>query len=245
MEFKVIGTGSKGNSYLLTDKRGYSLIIELGVNFKTIQENLNFDVSKVVGCLVTHEHGDHAKFIDNAIYYGLKVFATAGTFKAKNIDPGHHFNAIVIKYFEQFSAGPFIIVPFDTQHDVNEPCGFLIFHPESGNILFLTDTTYCKYNFENLSHVIIETNYSEKIIAESEDKKFLKDRIITSHMSIESAIVMLRKFDLSQVQNLIMIHLSDRNADAKVFENEMTGAFGISAKAAENGSIFNLNEYAF
>lgn len=244
MEIKVIGTGSKGNSYILTDERGNSLILELGVNIKQIKKELNFDISKVLGCLVTHEHGDHAKYIHDAVFHGLNVYATKGTLNAKNVNLNDH-NVISLTYFEQENIGPFTIVPFDTQHDVSEPCGFLIHHPESGNILFLTDTTYCKYQFENLNHIIIETNYSEDIINESDDPDFLKNRIIKSHMSIESAITMLKKYDLSNCNNIILIHLSDRNADANVFKNKMIGNFGIETNVAESGSVFKLNEFSF
>lgn len=244
MELKVIGTGSAGNSYILTDERGNSLILELGVNFKTIQQNLNFNLSKVAGCLVTHEHGDHAKYIDQAVFYGLNVYATSGTLKAKNVDITDH-NVHIIKYFNQYKIGPYTIIPFDTQHDVAEPCGFLIYHPEMGNVLFLTDTTYSKYNFENLSHVIIETNYSEQIIEETKDPDFLKNRIVKSHMSIETAITMLKRFDLRSVKSIILIHLSDRNADANLFKNMMTGAFGINTDVAQSGSVFYLNEFYF
>lgn len=244
MEIKVIGTGSKGNSYILTDQGGNSLIIEIGVNFKTIQKELRHNISNVCGLLVTHEHGDHAKYIDDAIFYGIDVYATKGTFNAKGVNTNDH-NVNVLTYFEQENIGPFTIVPFDIQHDVSEPCGFLIHHPESGNILFLTDTTFCKYQFEDLNHIIIETNYSEAIISESDDAEFLKNRIIKSHMSIETAITMLKRFDLSSVRNIILIHLSDRNADAAIFKDMMTGSFGIEANVAENGSVFNIGEYAF
>lgn len=244
MKLQVIGTGSAGNSYILTDERDQSLILELGVNFKTIQKSLNFDLSGVCGCLVTHEHGDHAKYINEAVFYGLDVYATAGTFGAKNININDH-NVFDLNYFCQYAIGPYTVIPFDTQHDVAEPCGFLIHHPEMGNMLFLTDTTYSKYNFDNLNHILIETNYSEVIINESDDPDFLKNRIVKSHMSIETAITMLKRFDLRSVRNIILIHLSDRNADANQFKQMMTGAFGIETDVAVAGSVFDLNEFAF
>lgn len=55
MKLKVLGSSSKGNCYLLESDKEV-LIIELGISFKEIKKALNFDISKVVGALVTHEH---------------------------------------------------------------------------------------------------------------------------------------------------------------------------------------------
>jgi len=56
---KVVGTGSSGNCYLLT-VNDQTLVIEAGINFTKVKKALSFDLSGVVGVLVSHEHGDHA-----------------------------------------------------------------------------------------------------------------------------------------------------------------------------------------
>lgn len=50
---RVIGSSSRGNSYIL-DCGSEQLIIELGCSWNDIMSNLNYDVSKVAGCLVSH-----------------------------------------------------------------------------------------------------------------------------------------------------------------------------------------------
>ena len=40
---------------------------------------LNFNVSKIVGCIVTHEHGDHAKYYHEFVKSGIDVYSTDGT----------------------------------------------------------------------------------------------------------------------------------------------------------------------
>ncbi len=51
----VINSGSKGNGYILECVHE-SLIIEVGVNVKSILKSLNFEegIGKVRGCLVSH-----------------------------------------------------------------------------------------------------------------------------------------------------------------------------------------------
>lgn len=55
MFLKVIGSSSHGNSYILESKTG-SLLLECGIQFKKIQKAVNFDLSKLRGCLISHEH---------------------------------------------------------------------------------------------------------------------------------------------------------------------------------------------
>jgi phosphoribosyl 1,2-cyclic phosphodiesterase len=56
MELKVLGSSSVGNCYLLVGQES-TLIIEAGVRFHLVKKALNFDLTKVVGVLVSHSHG--------------------------------------------------------------------------------------------------------------------------------------------------------------------------------------------
>ena len=63
MVLKVLGSSSKGNGYIL-DSGSEALILECGVNLKEAKKALGFDVKKVAGCCVTHQHNDHAGYLD-------------------------------------------------------------------------------------------------------------------------------------------------------------------------------------
>ena len=71
MELKVLGSSSSGNCYIL-DNGKEALILEAGVRFKEVKKALGYNLRKVVGCLITHRHQDHAKYIkamvDNGFY---------------------------------------------------------------------------------------------------------------------------------------------------------------------------------
>lgn len=56
MLLKCLGSSSCGNCYLLKAENE-TLIVECGIKFKEIQKAMNFNISHIVGCLVTHEHG--------------------------------------------------------------------------------------------------------------------------------------------------------------------------------------------
>lgn len=55
MQFKVIGTGSKGNAYLLENEQE-ALLIECGMKTDFVKKELMFNLSKIQGMLVSHEH---------------------------------------------------------------------------------------------------------------------------------------------------------------------------------------------
>ena len=56
MFLKCIASGSSGNSYaLISDKE--ILLIEAGVRLMEVKKHINFQISKVVGCIISHEHG--------------------------------------------------------------------------------------------------------------------------------------------------------------------------------------------
>ena len=62
MNIKTISSSSKGCSYIVESGK-HQIIIEAGVPLKRIREALNHDLSKVVACLVSHEHVDHAHYL--------------------------------------------------------------------------------------------------------------------------------------------------------------------------------------
>jgi len=244
MNLKVIGTGSSGNAYLLYNKEEV-LLIECGVTIKKIKEALNFDFSKVVGCLVTHEHGDHNKATKDVLSAGIKVFASKGTLEASNVI--EHHNSKIIQSKKLYQIGNFKIIPFDVRHDVKEPLGFLINHPECGTTLFLTDSFYSPYKFNGLNNLIIEANFCEDIIDAKLkfDKKFLRDRVLKSHLSIQKCIDLLNVNDLSAVNNIVLIHLSDSNSNELEFLQKVQEATGKNTIVAKNGIDLIFNKTPF
>lgn len=55
MRLKSLGSSSKGNSYILENEHEV-LVLEAGVSFKKVQQEIGFNISKVRGVCVTHEH---------------------------------------------------------------------------------------------------------------------------------------------------------------------------------------------
>lgn len=56
MLLKVVGTGSSGNTYVLENKNEI-LILDAGCGIKSVLKSIDYNVSKVRGVIITHEHG--------------------------------------------------------------------------------------------------------------------------------------------------------------------------------------------
>lgn len=245
MKLKVLGSSSKGNSYLLIDETGQALAIEAGVRFSEVQKALNFNLSNFVGCLVTHEHGDHAAFVDQFTKAAVDVYCSAGT--GSKFKHSHRLHAIEAGSLLQI--GNYKILPFDVVHDAAQPFGYLIQHEESGNILFLTDTFYSEFTFPGLNNIILEVNYDLEILEQNIQSGRLhpsiRNRIVTSHMSLQTAKALLAANNLSRVNNIILIHLSDGNSHEADFKRAIELATGKTVIVADAGTEILLNRTPF
>ena len=225
MKFTVLGSGSSGNGYLL-EGRTTALVIECGVPPERMFKRTGIVPSKVAGCLVTHEHGDHAGFAKRFASLGMTVYGSLGTLSACGMTRDAS-RARSCRSMEQFRVGDFTVQAFDVRHDASEPLGYIIEHPECGKILFVTDTRFVPYSFRRfrLDHIIVEANYSDSIIDDNlvEGKLTLDraSRVRSTHLSLRSACELVEANNTSALKTVVMIHLSSGNADAEEFARQM------------------------
>ena len=141
LKFQCLGTGSKGNCYILEMDSG-TLIIDCGVSIKKIKQALNYNISNVAGVIVSHWHKDHFKSLKDLECMGLRTFTPN---KDERIG----------KFL-----GKFYIDRFELPHDETENYGFYI-KVGGKTILYLTDFEYCKYRFDTLKpdYIFVECNY--------------------------------------------------------------------------------------
>ena len=221
IEITPYASGSRGNCYRVSDGRT-PLLLECGIPYKEIQKALNFRVSEIAGCLVSHEHQDHCKAVKDIMKAGIDCYISAGTAEALGLS-GHRLN--IIKARQQFRIGTWTILPFETQHDAAEPLGFLLANQDGEKLLYATDTYFIRYRFQGLTHIMIEANYSLDILKRNVEAgavpKELKNRLLKSHFSLENVKRFLQANDLSKVEAIFLLHLSDGNSDAERFKREI------------------------
>lgn len=249
MKLHVLGSSSSGNCYLFqSEKTGEVLAVEAGVKFNKVKKVLDFNLNSIVGCIVSHEHGDHAKCVGDFINACIPCYMSQGTKHALGFSSSYWAKGLLP--FEQVVINGFRVIPFPVQHDAAEPYGYLIRHEECGTVLFATDTYFLKYKFPGLNNVMLECNYSKGILdanftAGRIDKKRY-ERTIKSHMSYDNCLLTLQANDLSQVCNILLLHLSDNNSNATEFIHGIERLYPeIEITAATNGLslTFNKNPY--
>lgn len=213
--------------------------METGVAFKHVKKQLDFNLSTIQGAIVSHSHNDHSGFVKQYALAGIKVLA------GDDVLQKHGIRGTKLNGLARYQVGGFTVVSFPVEHDV--PCyGFYINHPETGGMLFITDTYLCEYTFPGLNHLFVEANYAEDIAVSNLNRgiinKFYMDRLWHSHMEIETTKNLIRANNTDNtVRDITLIHLSDKNSDEERFVREISEMSGVPTYAAYTGFVLPLN----
>lgn len=235
MKLTVLGSSSHGNSYLLEASDGI-LILECGLPLMEVKKAIDFKLDRVVGAVVSHQHGDHAKYIAEYLKSAIRVCALEEVFDAYDIK--QRIFCKTIQPMHGYYIGSFKVFAVPVEHDV--PCvGFVIEHAEMGKMLFVTDTMMFEYRIANLSHILIEANYSDEILDYNIENGItpssMRPRLLQSHMELKTTENILLSSDLKSVNEIVLIHLSGRNSDAEQFRKRIQQKTGTPVYVAKRG----------
>lgn len=248
MKLHILGSNSLGNCYVLESPSG-SLVIEAGVRFLEVKKALRFNLNGIVAAIISHHHNDHARYAAEIASSGVLVLALAETLEAKQLLGAPFTRAI--EPLHGIKVGEFRIMPISLNHSNNDGSrcgclGFVIDHPESGRILFVTDTINLNTLIPRMNHVMIEANYSDDILQRNIESGrmpvSMRPRLLRSHMELGTTKLILRDNDLSDVNNIILIHLSDGNSDEGRFVREVSEMTGKCVYAANAGMTIDLSK---
>lgn len=220
-----LASSSGGNAYIVDflGGPGCPLLLDCGLPINKIKQGLwqaKVSISMLGGCLVTHEHGDHSKAIFDLMKYG-DIYTSRGTADAAGVEEPWNHRLKIIKAREQFTVGPWKVLPFETVHDAAEPLGFLIYRAGE-RLLYATDTAYLPVRFKDLNVIMVECNYALDILESNADlDPAVKKRVIGNHFGLDQVKRFLQANDLRAVREIHLLHLSDGNSDADRFKKEI------------------------
>ena len=224
MEIKALASSSAGNAYLVGGRS--PLLLDCGLSYRELQRATGYKLTGLAGCLVGHEHADHSKAAADLMRAGVDCYMSAGTAEALGLS-GHRLR--VVKALDLLMVGGWAVLPFDVVHDAAEPLGFLI-AGEGEKVLYLTDTAYCPYRFNGLTRIMIECNYSREILDRNVESGALhpglRRRLLRSHMGLDRVLTFLAANDLSEVKEIVLIHLSSQNSNAEKFKTAVQALTG-------------------
>jgi ribonuclease BN (tRNA processing enzyme) len=236
MLLTILGSSSSGNGYILQSD-DEAIILEAGVHPTKAKQALSFNTEKVKGCFVTHVHGDHSKY--SSLYEKtFPVFANRHVIDTKKLK-----QTTEVMARKMIRVGNFKVLPFEAFHDV-PTLGYYIHHPEMGYLLFLTDSFMTNKKFKIVNHMMIECNYSDAALEEAIERGYthpsMRQRLMTTHMELKTVSKFILSHDLSNVYNIILLHLSRFNSDRKEFVDTLTGATGKNILIADPGIEIEL-----
>lgn len=242
IRLKIIGSGSSGNCYVLENDKE-KLLLDLGLTKSEIVKGMDYDISHVVGCVVTHKHKDHSKSQRDFQDIFIPVYAPY-EHESKNIGKKKFGNFTVMSI-------PMLDKNMEIWQHTNSdgsqcPCyGFLITHPDMGKLLYITDTKLITYIFlkQKINHMLIGTNFDEETITSDIAKR---NHVITGHMSLQQATKFVKINETNSLRNVIMCHLSEENSDAEHFINEMKKVVkNANVNIAKAGMVIDVGEIPF
>ena len=228
MIIKPIASGSSGNCYIVSDEQT-TILLDAGIPFRRIQEATKFKIVNISAAFITHAHLDHSAALCDLVGRGVDVYAPMHTIAVRGAVESHR--AHPTSDMQQIQIGTFVILPFLVQHDV--PCNaYLVYSVVTGEkLLYITDAQYSPHRFNGLTHILLEANYDEKKARENMEDGTIsheyRNRVLQTHMSIETAIELLRVNDLCRLQQIYLIHLSDKNALADEFKRRVQAISGV------------------
>ena len=225
LQINPIASSSQGNCYVLQEGDSM-LMIECGLRLKEISQAVNFGLHDMSGCLISHMHADHSKAVKDLARLGVGCYMSKGTREALGIK---HHRIKEVEAGEQFNVGSWKVLPFETIHDAAEPLGFLIAKGQN-KILFATDTAYIRPRFKGLTHIMVECNYHAPILDDNIQRGAvawaMRNRLVRSHFSLDNVLEFLKANDMSTVQGIWLMHLSDHNSDEKMFKRKVAELVG-------------------
>lgn len=219
----------------MTARNGKRLLIECGVPWRKLQDALNYDLSGIEACLLSHEHKDHSKAAKEVLRAGVDVYASIGTHNALGTRgerrTGHLFSG------QLHEINGFSVIPYPAHHDADEPLLFIIGH-DGEYMLFATDTSHITQRFDMPFKIVaLECAYDKDILQERVDagdiNESLAKRLLSSHMEQQNCIRYLSEYcDLSQCEQIHLLHLSGDNIDKEQTRMEIQRRFFIETVVA-------------
>lgn len=220
MEIAALASGSRGNCYRVTDGTT-PLLLEAGIPIRAIKQGLHYRLSEIRACLISHSHKDHCRALGDVLRAGVTCYMSQPTADALGATGPR------VKLLEprvQTRIGSWIVLPFETQHDCPGSMGFLL-ASDNYKVVYITDSCYVKWRFRGLTHIMVECNYAKDIldanVAQGLVPAAMRDRLLQSHFSLANVKDFLRANDLSRVEEIHLLHLSDGNSDEARFKREI------------------------
>lgn len=222
MLLKCLASGSSGNCYFLETDKGI-LIMDCGISIAEIKKALKFNLSNVVGVIVSHGHGDHSQAAEDLRNMGIPVFTPYENCRGDRA---------------RCQIADFRINAFKLPHNDTLNYGFMV-EVEGQRLLYMTDFEYCPYIFTKfkVDHMLIECNYQTKL-ADRGNPNF--EHKVRGHCELEVCKRFIEVNKTDHLKNVILCHLGRGSTDVKEIVKEVDNVAKTGVHVATKGFEIKL-----
>lgn len=230
MRFACLGSGSKGNAWLV-ESGTTRLMIDCGFGLRVLVSRLarlGLEPGAISAVVLTHEHSDHVGGVACcAAKYGFRVLATHGTALAADLLA----QVEIIDSHSAFAIGDLHVQPFPVPHDAREPVQFVVSDGAS-RLGLLTDcghiTVHLRTLLDGCDGLVLECNHDLDLLANGPYPGWLKDRVAGryGHLSNDQAAQLLASLDCARLRHVVAAHLSEKNNRPELVVGALAAVLG-------------------
>jgi phosphoribosyl 1,2-cyclic phosphodiesterase len=232
VRFAYLGSGSRGNAALI-QAGTTTLMLDCGFSLAETERRLarlGVDPQDLSAIVVTHEHGDHLNGVARlARKYRIPVWMTQGT-RAVWRDSVVPVLRICSAH-TAFTLGDIEVCPYPVPHDAREPCQY-VFADGKHRIGVLSDaghiTPHIRDSLTGCHALLLECNHDPDMLARGPYTASLKTRVggPLGHLSNGQAAGLLAEIDVTQLQHLVIAHISETNNTPSLARAAVTQMMG-------------------
>lgn len=234
LSFSVLGSGSSGNSTVVSDGRT-CVLVDAGLSCRTMRQRMTDvywqgleDVSAIV---LTHEHGDHVGGVKQILKANpdIVVYMSNWTMGAVLDDGGTRAmkDLATVERVETFNVGmPFqvgsiVFDPFRVSHNAVDPCGFVV-EADGVRLTIAIDlgavTPPVVEAINSSMAVVLESNHDVGLLESSARPEYVRERTASDlgHLSNDQVDQFLRGAFNGNPSHLILAHVSEETNTTKM-----------------------------
>ncbi len=243
LSFCSLSSGSSGNSYWI----GYGnkgILVDAGISARSIRgflKTLDFPLASIMGILVTHNHTDHIKGLEQLTRKNnIPAFTTAKVWESI-LKPGCMIPVDCIRRIsirKKFEVAGLTIEAFPVSHDAPETLGYQVSAGDkkitvATDLGFISDIAAGYLKEANL--IVMESNYDRDMLDNGRYPYFLKERISSDHghLGNHQASEFLSGIVGDEPRHICLAHLSRNNNTPELVLKTINGVL------AEKGIVLN------
>ena len=237
MRFGCLGSGSKGNAWLV-EAGDTRILVDCGFGIRETGRRMNrlgIDVASLAAILVTHEHSDHGRGAAKVAQAArCPVWLSHGSHAMLEAVGDAPASPRILEGHQAFAVGDLEIMPYPVPHDAREPVQF-VFSDGARRFGLLTDaghvTAHMERVLEGCDALALECNHDVAKLEAGGYPAALKRRILGryGHLDNAAAAALLARVAGKTLRHVVAAHLSEENNAPELARAALAGALGCEA----------------